>query len=55
MTRYRLLPVSGWLVLAAKDAPYLLISALMTLPLARSAGMAAALSAGHGPPSNTMS
>jgi len=45
MTRYRLLPVPGWQILAAKDAPFLLVSALMTLPLAPVAGLAAALSA----------
>jgi hypothetical protein len=45
MTRYRLLPVSGWQILAAKDAPFLLVSVAMTLPLAPGAGLAAALSA----------
>jgi len=45
MTRYRLLPVPGWQILAAKDAPFLLVSVLMTLPLAPNAGLAAALSA----------
>jgi hypothetical protein len=45
MTRYCLLPVPGWQILAAKDAPFLLVSVLMTLPLAPAAGLAAALSA----------
>jgi hypothetical protein len=45
MTRYRLLPVPGWQILAAKDVPFLLVSALMTLPLAPAAGLAAALAA----------
>lgn len=44
MTRYRLLPVPGWQILAAKDVPFLLVSVLMTLPLAPGAGLAAALS-----------
>ena len=43
MTRYRLLPVPGWQILAAKDMPFLLVSVLMTLPLAPAAGLAAAL------------
>jgi hypothetical protein len=43
MTRYRLLPVPGWQVLAAKDAPFLLLCVLVTLPLAPVAGLAAAL------------
>lgn len=45
MTRYRLLPVPGWQILAAKDVPFLLASVVMTLPLAPAAGLAAALSA----------
>lgn len=45
MTRYGLLPVPGWQVLAAKDVPFLLVSVVMTLPLAPGAGLAAALSA----------
>lgn len=45
MTRYRLLPVPGWQILAAKDVPFLLCAVLMTLPLAPAAGLAAALSA----------
>ena len=45
MTRYRLLPVPGWQILAAKDVPFLLVSVLMTLPLAPASGLAAALSA----------
>ena len=45
MTRYRLLPVPGWQILAAKDVPFLLASVVMTLPLAPGAGLAVALSA----------
>ncbi len=45
MTRYRLLPVPGWQILAAKDVPFLLVAVLMTLPLAPLAGLAAALTA----------
>lgn len=45
MTRYRLLPVPGWQILAAKDVPFLLVSVVMTLPLAPGAGLAVALSA----------
>jgi hypothetical protein len=45
LTRYRLLPVPGWQILAAKDVPFLLASVLMTLPLAPAAGLAAALAA----------
>ena len=45
MTRYRLLPVPGWQILAAKDVPFLLVAVGMTLPLAPGAGLAAALSA----------
>ena len=43
MTRYRVLPVPGWQILAAKDVLFLFLSALMTLPLAPAAGLAAAL------------
>ncbi len=45
MTRYRLLPVPGWQILAAKDAPFLLGSVLLTLPLLPAAGLGAAFSA----------
>jgi hypothetical protein len=45
MTRYHLLPVPGWQILAAKDAPFILVSVLMTLPLAPAAGLAAAIAA----------
>jgi hypothetical protein len=45
MTRYRLLPLPGWQILAAKDVPFLLASVAMTLPLAPGAGLAIALSA----------
>ncbi len=52
MTRYRLLPVPGWQILAAKDVPFLLASVILTLPLVPTAGLAAALAAlamGHYP------
>jgi hypothetical protein len=45
MTRYRLLPVPGWQLLAAKDVPFLVMAVLMTLPLAPVSGLAAALAA----------
>jgi hypothetical protein len=43
LTRYRLLPVSGWQILAAKDAAFLLAALVLCLPLAPLAGFAAAL------------
>jgi len=43
LMRYRLLPLRGWQVLAAKDAAFLLASVLLTLPLAPLAGLSAAL------------
>lgn len=52
LTRYRLLPLRGWRVLAAKHAAFLLIVLLLTLPLSPIAGLAAALVAlaiGNGP------
>jgi len=52
LSRYRLLPVRGWQILAAKDAAFLLITVLLTLPLAPFAGAGAALVAlalGHAP------
>jgi len=45
MTRYRLLPVPGWQIVAAKDVPFLLVSVLITLPLSPVAGLAAAFAA----------
>ncbi len=50
--RYRLLPLEGWQILAAKDAAFLLVSIPLTLPLAPVRGLSAALVAlalGHGP------
>jgi hypothetical protein len=44
-TRYRLLPLRGWQILAAKDAAFLAVSVPMALPLAPVAGLAAALTA----------
>jgi len=43
LTRYRLLPVCGWQVLAAKDASFLLAAVVLTLPLSPLPGIAAAL------------
>jgi hypothetical protein len=50
MTRYRLLPIRGWQALAAKDAAYALIAAMLTAPLNPVAGLAVtliALAVGH--------
>jgi len=50
MTRYRLLPIPGWQVLAAKDLAFLLIALALTLPLSPPAGLAGAsigLAIGH--------
>jgi hypothetical protein len=52
LTRYRLMPLEGWFVLAAKDAAFLLVAVLLTLPLAPLTGLAAALAVltfGHEP------
>jgi len=49
-TRYRLLPLSGWQILAAKDAVFLLVSLVLTMTLNPAAGLAAAfliLAVGH--------
>jgi hypothetical protein len=51
LTRYRLLPLAGWQILAAKDAAFLLAVVPLTLPLEPFAGTGAALIAlaiGHG-------
>lgn len=45
MTRYRLLPVPGWQILAAKDVCFLLAALVLTLPLSPMAGLAAAFAA----------
>lgn len=45
LSRYRLLPLPGWQVLAAKDAAFLLVAVPLTLPLAPLAGLGAALTA----------
>jgi hypothetical protein len=45
LARYRLLPLHGWHVLAAKDISFLLAAFVLTLPLVPLAGMAAALAA----------
>jgi hypothetical protein len=52
LTRYRLLPVEGWTILAAKDAAFLIVIAVVTAPAAPVAGLAgglAALALGHEP------
>src|SRR5262249_44008261 len=52
MGRYRLLPLRGWQILAAKDAAFLLLLIPLTLALAPLAGISAALVAlamGHEP------
>lgn len=45
LTRYRLLPLRGWQVLAAKDAAFLLAAIVLSLPLDPLPGLAAALAA----------
>jgi hypothetical protein len=55
LTRYQLLPIRGWQVLAAKDASFLLAACVLTLPLAPLSGFASALAAvavGHAPSVN---
>lgn len=50
MTRYRLLPIAAWQVLAAKDAAFLLVTIALTLALSPMAALAAAfvgLAYGH--------
>lgn len=52
LSRYRLLPLRGWQILAAKDAAFLAVAAVLTLPLAPLPGISAAmvcLAFGHGP------
>jgi hypothetical protein len=44
-TRYKLLPVQGWRIVAAKDAAFLLVLLPLVLPLAPIAGMAAGMAA----------
>ena len=43
-TRYRLLPMRGWRILAAKDAAFFIVLAPLVLPLAPLAALAAGLS-----------
>src|SRR5882672_10162941 len=50
LTRYRLLPIAGWQILAAKDVAFLSIALLLTAPLSPLGGLAAslmALTTGH--------
>jgi hypothetical protein len=52
LSRYRLLPLRGWQILAAKDAAFLLVAILLSLPLAPLTGLGTALTAlalGHIP------
>lgn len=55
LSRYRLLPLRGWQILAAKDAAFLAVVIPLTLPLAPLAGIGAAfvaLAVGHEPTVN---
>jgi len=45
LTRYRLMPLHGWYILAAKDAAFLIVVLIVTLPAAPLAGLAAGLAA----------
>lgn len=45
LTRYRLMPLEGWVILAAKDVAFLLVIALVTAPLSIVTGLAAGLAA----------
>jgi len=45
LTRYRLMPVEGWVILAAKDVAFMLVIALVTAPLSIVTGLAAGLAA----------
>ncbi len=50
MIRHRLMPLPGWMAILAKDAAFLLIAVVLTLPLAPATGLAAglvALAIGH--------
>jgi hypothetical protein len=52
LSRYRLLPLRGWQLLAAKDAAFLLVVVVLTLPMAPLVGAGAAcvaLAIGHSP------
>jgi hypothetical protein len=43
LSRYRLLPLRGWQILAAKDAAFLLVTVVLVAPLAPLSGLGAAL------------
>ena len=52
LSRYRLLPLAGWQLLAAKDGAFVAVAVVLTLPGAPAAGLGAALAvlaAGHAP------
>ena len=54
-SRYRLLPLAGWQILAAKDAAFLLVAVVLAIPLMPLAALAAAmvlLAMGHAPTVN---
>ena len=45
LTRYRLMPIEGWRILAAKDVAFLMVIVLVSAPLSLLAGVAAGLAA----------
>jgi hypothetical protein len=52
LTRYHLMPLAGWRVMASKDAAFLMVVVVLSLPLSPLAGLAgglAALTIGHAP------
>jgi len=52
LARYRLLPLEGWKIIATKDAAFLVVAVVLTLPLAPVTGLAGALALlafGHAP------
>jgi hypothetical protein len=56
MSRYRLLPLRGWQILAAKDAAFVAVAVALALPTAPLAAFGAALvcaAMGHGPSVNS--
>jgi hypothetical protein len=45
LTRYQLMPIAGWRIIAAKDGAFLLVAFVLTLPLEPLTGLGAALAA----------
>ena len=45
LTRYQLMPIPGWRILAEKDLAFLIVIVLLALPLSPTAGLAAGLAA----------